>query len=120
MWSVNRLLLVSSVLCLQSLLACGGSSVDSHGVPDPGDNGESAGDSGSDGPHSAGAPSSAGGSSAGAGTSNHGSAGSSNPGPNGSKLTEIKTDAPSARRIHRFPPPTTAAAPRTTFPNATT
>ena len=96
MWSVNRVilrvLLVSGVLCLQSLLACGGSSVASHGTPD---NGESAGDSGIDGHDSGsgGGPSSAGSSSAGSSASNNGSAGAANPGPNGMKLSEIATDA---------------------------
>ncbi|MET0791883.1 MAG: hypothetical protein ABW061_10215 [Polyangiaceae bacterium] len=107
MWSFNRVLFVSCVLCAQSLLACGGSSVGSHGNPDTGD-GDGAGDASSSGgrdsgsgnggshaagrgPQSAGAPSAGG--SASSGSSEHGSAGAANPGPNGTKLSEIKTDA---------------------------
>ncbi len=81
MCSVHRVLLVSSFFVAQSLLACGGSAVDSSGNPS---HDESAGEashggrdgnddteSGGEGPHSAGAPG-AGSGSAGSGTSSHG------------------------------------------------
>src|SRR4051812_8056741 len=102
MWSVNRVLLVCGLLCTQSLLACGGSSVDAHGNPPEG---EEAGDSsvggrsgneddasGGKGPHSSGAPA-AGSNAAGSPATDHGSAGAANPGPDGTKLSEIETDA---------------------------
>ena len=66
MSSVSRILFVSALFCAQSVIACGGST-DAHGNP-------------------------AGGEDAGAG--NDGSAGGSQtPAPNGTKLSEIKTDA---------------------------
>jgi len=110
MSSVSRFLLVSALFCAQSVIACGGST-DSHGHPVADDNGENAGASNDDeaagaGSHSAGATShsagagshSAGASSGGrgntAGAGSTGSAGSgSKPTPNGTKLSEIQTDA---------------------------
>jgi hypothetical protein len=112
MSSVSRFLFVSALFCAQSVLACGGST-DSHGSPSGGENGENAGASNEGdsaaagshsagagshsagaGSHSAGAPSSDHGNTAGAGStgSGTGSAGASST-PNGTKLSEIKTDA---------------------------
>jgi|GEM_PF-1487300 len=114
MSSLPRILCVSALFCAQAVIACGGST-DSHGNPLGGENGENAGasnddDSAAAGSHSAGASShsagasshSAGASSAGRGNtagagsvnSAGGSAGSSSkPTPNGTKLSEIQTDA---------------------------
>ena len=101
MSSFSRMLLVSSLVCAQSLTACGGST-DSQGNPaSAGDDGEGAGESNADnsagaGPHSAGASAGGRGNTAGAGStsSETGSAGAStSPGPNGTKLSAIKTDA---------------------------
>lgn len=104
MSSLSRLALVSTLFCAQTLLACGGST-DAHDQPD---NGESAGQANDDdsgaagshsagaGSHSAGAPGAGGGNTAGAGSTGSatGSAGASSPpAPNGTKLSEIKTDA---------------------------
>jgi hypothetical protein len=95
-------LFASALFCAQSVIACGGST-DAHGSPTGGDEGENAGarndgDSAGAGSHSAGASShsagSAGTENAGAGSTDNqaGSAGASST-PNGTKLSEIETDA---------------------------
>ena len=96
MSSVSRILFVSALFCAQSVIACGGST-DSHGNPLGGEDAGAANDgSAGAGSHSAGAGSH----SAGAGSAGHdNTAGASAAGagqtqtPNGTKLSEIKTDA---------------------------
>lgn len=101
MSTVSRILFVSALFCAQSVVACGGST-DAHGnTPDGEDAGAGNDGSASSGSHSAGAGShSAGAGSHSAGASSHSAgagAGSAGAGqtqtPNGTKLSEIKTDA---------------------------
>ena len=102
MSSLSRLLLVSTLFCAQSLVACGGSSDSRGNAASAGEAGEGNDESTAGaGSHSAGASAGGRGNSAGAGpTGSHtgsagaGSAGAgSSPAPSGSKLSEIKTDA---------------------------
>lgn len=106
MSSVSRILFVSALFCAQSVIACGGST-DAQGNPENGANAgaNNDGDSASAGSHSAGAgshsagaPSAGRGNAAGAGSTDDetGSAGAGQkptPAPNGTKLSEIETDA---------------------------
>ena len=95
MSSVSRILFVSALFCAKGVIACGGST-DAHESPT---SAESAGagndeDPAAAGSHSAGGPAAGHGNSAGAGSAGSAGAGQKpTPTPNGTKLSEIKTDA---------------------------